>query len=89
MTSPALIRYRARAAERRFLIDELRKRRDQLDDLVREFNETDMQNTHIRLRRFRDEATRCITLLERLPEPKKPARRKRKARLLQLVKRTS
>lgn len=85
-TSPALIRYRARVAERRLLIDELRKRAGQIRELVGEFNHASTRDTYWRLRHFENEAWRCIGLLERLPEPKRPAKRKAKRAALRLVR---
>lgn len=88
MTTQAQIRYRARLAERRMLIDELRKRARQMSELVSEFSgaNSEAPAAYWRLRHFQTETERCVGLLERLPEPKKPAKRHRKAKVLRLVK---
>lgn len=84
--SAAIIRYRARVAERAFIREEIRKRIRMLDQLMREFDSDKDSNVYWRLRRYSIEAERISQLIDDLPAPRRPTVRKRKAKVLRLVR---
>jgi len=80
--SAAIIRYRARVAERAFIREEIRKHWRLLAQLAAEFD----GDTALRLKRYSRAADRIMDLIRELPEPKRPVIRKRKAKMLRLVR---
>ena len=80
--SAATIRYRARVAERAFIREEIRKHWRLIDQLAGEFD----GDTALRLKRYSRAAERILGLIHDLPEPKRPAARKRKAKVLRIVR---
>lgn len=77
--SASVQKYRARMAERRAILDVLRRRRDQHDTTAGDLRRASNEPAAVIVDRYRTEVGRVIDLVRDLPEPPRPRRYRRKS----------